>query len=132
MRFMLDTDICIYIIKKRPSSVEKRFKALNPFEIGISAVTLAELEFGVAKSSRPERNRDALTGFLAPLEIVAFDDIAALHYGEIRAFLEKEGSPIGSMDLMIASHARSLSVALVSNNVREFRKVPGLIVENWA
>jgi tRNA(fMet)-specific endonuclease VapC len=131
MRFMLDTDICIYIIRKRPIEVEKRFRALKPFEVGISAITLAELEFGIAKSSRPDRNRDALLGFLAPLEVAAFDDTAALHCGEIRAFLEKEGNPIGSMDLMIASHARSLSIPLVSNNVREFRKVPGLRVENW-
>jgi tRNA(fMet)-specific endonuclease VapC len=131
MRFMLDTDICIYIIKKSPIQVEKRFKTLRPFEVGISAVTLAELQFGAAKSSRPERNRDALSGFLAPLEIAAFDDLAALHYGEIRAFLEKAGNPIGSMDLMIASHARSLSVPLVSNNLREFEKVPGLRLENW-
>jgi tRNA(fMet)-specific endonuclease VapC len=131
MRFMLDTDICIYIIKKHPAKVVQRFRALKPFEVGISAITLAELEFGAAKSSRPERNREALSGFLAPLEIAPFDDAAALHYGEVRAALEKEGSPIGSMDLMIASHARSLSVTLVTNNEREFRRVPGLKVENW-
>ncbi len=131
MRVMLDTDMCIYIIKKRPAQVEKRFRRSNPFEIGISAVTLAELEFGVAKSSRPEQNRNALIGFLAPLEIAIFDDHAAFHYGEIRAILEKEGNPIGSMDLMIASHARSLSVPLITNNAREFKKVPGLKVENW-
>jgi tRNA(fMet)-specific endonuclease VapC len=132
MRFMLDTDICIYIIRKRPAQVLQRFRALKPFEVGISAITLAELEFGAAKSSRPEQNREALSAFLAPLEIAPFDDTAALHYGEVRAFLEKEGSPIGSMDLMIASHARSLSVVLVTNNEREFKKVPGLKVENWA
>jgi tRNA(fMet)-specific endonuclease VapC len=132
MRFMLDTDICIYIIKKRPAEVLQRFRALKPFEVGISAITLAELEFGAAKSSRPEQNREALSAFLAPLEIAPFDDTAALHYGEVRAFLEKQGSPIGSMDLMIASHARSLSVVLVTNNEREFKKVPGLKVENWA
>ncbi len=132
MRFMLDTDMCIYIIKKHPPRVEERFRELNPFEVGISAVTLAELEYGVTKSSKPERNRDALTGFLAPLEIASFDDGAALHYGDIRGLLEKKGNPIGSMDLMIASHARSLSVTLVTNNVREFTRVPGLKVENWA
>jgi len=131
MQVMLDTDMCIYIIKKRPAQVEKRFRRFNPFDIGISAVTLAELEFGIAKSGKPEQNRSALIGFLAPLEIAVFDDQAAFHYGEIRAVLEKEGNPIGSMDLMIASHARSLSVPLITNNVREFKKVPGLKVENW-
>jgi tRNA(fMet)-specific endonuclease VapC len=131
MQFMLDTNICIYIIKKHPIQVEKRFKALKPFHIGISAITLAELEYGVAKSGRPEQNRDALIGFLSPLEIAVFDDLAAFHYGEIRVSLEKAGDTIGSMDLMIASHARSLSVPLVTNNVREFEKVPGLKVENW-
>jgi len=132
MRVMLDTDMCIYLIKKRPAQVERRFREHEPFEIGISTITLAELEFGIAKSSRPEQNRDALLGFLAPLEIAAFGDRAAFHYGEIRATLEKKGNPIGSMDLMIASHARSLSVPLITNNIREFKKVPGLKVENWA
>jgi tRNA(fMet)-specific endonuclease VapC len=131
MRFMLDTNICIYIIKKNPPQAAERVRALSPFEIGISSVTLAELEYGVAKSSRPERNKEALASFLAPLEIASFDDFAAIHYGEIRAHLEKSGLSIGAMDLMIASHARSLDVILVSNNPREFQRVPGLKIENW-
>ncbi len=131
MRFMLDTNICIYVIKKNPPEAAERVRALRPFDIGISSVTLAELEYGVAKSSRPEQNKEALTGFLAPLEIAPFDDLAAILYGEIRARLEKSGRSIGAMDLMIASHARSLDVTLVSNNLREFQRVPGLRVENW-
>jgi tRNA(fMet)-specific endonuclease VapC len=131
MRFMLDTNICIYIVKKNPPQVAERVRLLKPFEIGISSVTLAELEYGVAKSSRPEKNREALSGFLAPLEIAPFDDFAASHYGEIRADLEKTGLRIGAMDLLIASHAISLDVVLVTNNLREFQRVPGLKVENW-
>jgi tRNA(fMet)-specific endonuclease VapC len=131
MRFMLDTNICICIIKKNPPQAAERVLALRPFEIGISSVTLAELEYGVAKSTAAGRNREALTGFLAPLEIAPFDDFAAIHYGEIRAHLENSGLSIGAMDLMIASHARSLDVILVSNNLREFLRVPGLKVENW-
>jgi tRNA(fMet)-specific endonuclease VapC len=131
MRFMLDTNTCIYIIKKKPPQVAERVRLLKPFEIGISSVTLAELEYGVAKSSRPEENREALSGFLAPLEIVPFDDFAASHYGEIRAGLEKTGLRIGAMDLLIAAHAISLDVALVTNSLREFERVPGLKVENW-
>jgi tRNA(fMet)-specific endonuclease VapC len=131
MRFMLDTNICIYIIKKNPPQAAERVRALSPFEIGISSVALAELEYGVAKSSTPERNKEALASFLAPLEIAPFDDFAAIHYGEIRAHLEKGGLSIGAMDLMIASHARSLDVILVSNNLKEFQRVPGLKVENW-
>jgi tRNA(fMet)-specific endonuclease VapC len=131
MLFMLDTNICIYVIKNSPPQVAERVKALKPFQIGISSVTLAELEYGVAKSSRPEKNREALSGFLAPLEIAPFDDFAAAHYGEIRAHLAKTGLPIGAMDLLIASHARSLDVVLVTNNLREFQRVPGLRAENW-
>jgi tRNA(fMet)-specific endonuclease VapC len=132
MRFMLDTNICIYIIKKKPVDVLERFKTYSISDIAISSVTLAELEYGVAKSSTPQQNRTALAGFLAPLVIAPFDDRAAIHYGEIRSFLERKGKPIGAMDLLIASHARSLSTTLVTNNLREFKRIPGLRVENWA
>ncbi len=100
-------------------------------DVAISSVTLSELEYGVAKSGRPEQNRDALNDFLVPLEIIPFDAHAAFHYGEIRTFLEKEGMVIGPMDMLIASHARSLAVTLVTNNTEEFERVPGLRVENW-
>lgn len=100
--------------------------------MGVSAITLAELEFGVAKSSRPQQNNEALQAFVAPLEILPFDDRAACRHGEIRACLEQQGQPIGSLDMLIAAHAGSLSLTLVTNNFREFEKVPGLALENWA
>jgi tRNA(fMet)-specific endonuclease VapC len=132
MRFMLDTNICIYVIKKNPHGVAERLMALKPFDVGISSVTLAELRYGVVGSGSPKRNEEALVGFLAPFEIAPFEDIAAVHYGEIRTHLEKAGLPIGAMDLMIASHARSLDAILVTNNLKEFERVPGLTIENWA
>ena len=132
MRLMLDTNICIYIIKKKPRKVIERLRKHALSDVTISAVTLAELEFGVTKSSRPEKNRRALYGFLAPVEIVPFDHRAAFHYGEIRTFLERKGIPIGAMDQLIAAHARGLSLTLVTNNVREFRRIPDLLLENWA
>ncbi len=131
MIYMLDTNICIYIIKKRPEAVLGKFKKHHISDIGISTITLAELEYGVARSSNPDKNKQALLQFLAPMEISAFDDLAALHYGEIREYLERTGNIIGSMDLLIAAHARSLSITLVTNNTREFKRVPGLKLENW-
>ncbi|WP_226992341.1 type II toxin-antitoxin system tRNA(fMet)-specific endonuclease VapC [Desulfatibacillum aliphaticivorans] len=129
---MLDTNICIYLIKRKPAAVVDRLRALSMSDVGISSITLAELEYGVAKSVRPEQNRDALTGFLAPLEIEGFGGQAAACYGALRAGLEKIGKPIGAMDTLIAAHALSLSAILVTNNTREFERVPGLVVENWA
>jgi len=131
MRFMLDTNMCIYIIKKKPPQVLNRFTALEPSDIGISSITLSELEYGVERSSNRQQNREALMAFLAPLEIAVYDDLAAHHYGDIRAHLERQGLPIGAMDLLIAAHARSLSTPLLTNNVREFKRIPGLLVENW-
>jgi len=131
VRYLLDTNICIYIIKKRPTEVLERLVSLDPEEVGVSSITVAELEYGVAKSSRPRQNREALLNFLAPLQILAFDDQAAQHYGKIRAYLERKGQTIGAMDLLIAAHARSLSLTLVTNNEKEFSRVPGLTVENW-
>ena len=128
---MLDTNICIYIIRKKPVKILERFRTLSPSDIVISSVTLAELEYGVAKSSSPLQNRTALNGFLAPLEIVSLDDRAASLYGEIRSYLERQGKVIGAMDLLIAAHARSLALILVTNNVREFKRIPELQVENW-
>lgn len=130
--FLLDTNICIYLIKRRPGIVLKRLQEYSVAEIGISCITLSELEYGVHKSSQPFRNRIALAEFLAPFEILAFDDNAALEYGKIRWDLERRGQPVGGMDLLIASHALSTQCVLVTNNEREFRRVPGLNVENWA
>jgi len=100
-------------------------------DVGISSITLSELEYGVAKSQKPQQNKLALAEFLAPIEILPYDDMAAEQYGEIRALLEKKGTPIGSLDMLIAAHALSLNSILVTNNESEFRRVPGLIVENW-
>lgn len=128
---MLDTNICIYIIKKKPISVINRLCSLKISEVGISTITLSELEYGVQKSSNPIKNQDALIEFLSPLEIAVFDEHAARHYGEIRANLEKNGQLIGPMDMLIAAHAKSMSVRLVTNNIKEFSKIPDLIIENW-
>ena len=132
MKVMLDTNICIYIIKQKPRSVLERFAAFPVGDLGISVITLAELEYGASKSSEPDRNREALEQFVSPLEIAVFDRLATSVYGKIRALLEKRGRPIGSMDLLIAAHALRLNVRLVTNNMREFKRVPGLRVENWA
>jgi len=131
MKYLLDTNVCIYLIKHNPPAVRKHFERLVPGDVGISSITLAELEYGAAKSRYPERNHKALAQFVLPLEILAFDAEAALAYGEVRADLEARGTPIGSMDLLIAAHALALGVALVTNNVREFRRVRTLQVENW-
>lgn len=131
MRFMLDTNMCIYIIKRKPSQVLKKLEGIEISDVAISSITLAELEYGVVKSSRPEQNRDALSGFLSPLEVLPFDDRAAFHYGKIRTYLESNGQVIGAMDMLIASHARSISLVLVTNNIREFERVPELQMEDW-
>ena len=131
MKVLLDTNICIYIIKRHPLAVIERFKRFAIGDIGISVVTLAELEYGVSKSRDVKRNRHALDQFIEPLEVARFDQEAAAVYGAIRAHLEQKGQPIGAMDLLIAAHARSLDVRLVTNNEREFKRVPGLRIENW-
>lgn len=127
---MLDTTICIHIIRQRPPSVLERFDAFAVGDIGLSAITLAELEYGAGNSRDPNRNREALQRFTAPLEIAAFDRDATEAYGRIRTALERKGQPIGPMDLLIATHALSLGVRLVTSNKDEFRRVPGLRVEN--
>lgn len=131
MKVMLDTNICIYIIKQRPESVLERFASHPVGDIGLSVITLAELEYGVSKSGNPSRNREALELFASPLEVAAFDRPATVAYGKLRALLEKKGRPIGSMDMLIAAHALSLGTRLVTNNIDEFKRVPGLRVENW-
>jgi len=131
MKVMLDTNICIYIIKQRPQSVLARFRAFQVGDIGISTITLAELDYGAMKSARPRQNRDSLKAFVAPLDVAPFDIAASEAYGEIRAALEKSGWPIGAMDLFIAAHALSLDARLATNNEREFKRVRGLRIENW-
>lgn len=131
MKYMLDTNICIYIIKKKPVNVLDRFKKSPVGSIGISAITLAELQYGIMKSANPPKNQDALDKFLTPLEILDFDYLSTLEYGVIRAGLEREGTPIDPLDTLIAAHAKSADVILVTNNEREFERVPGLKIENW-
>jgi tRNA(fMet)-specific endonuclease VapC len=131
MIYLLDTNICIYIIRNRPPQVIDRIKSCGVGDVAVSAITLAELEYGAAKSSRPDQNREALLVFASPLEILPFDDNAALHYGDIRTYLERLGQPIGAKDMLIAAHARSIPLTLVTNNTREFSRVPNLLVENW-
>ncbi len=128
---ILDTNICIYIIKQRPPEVLDHFQDYQVGDIAISSVTLAELRYGVAKSQYQDKNAKALDEFIIPLEILSFDEGATLAYGEIRATLERLGTPIGSMDLLIAAHAVSLGVTLVTNNIREFIRVPELKVIDW-
>jgi tRNA(fMet)-specific endonuclease VapC len=132
MKVMLDTNICIYRIKQQPAAVIQRFVSHPVGDIGLSSITAAELAYGVSKSRHMSKNRHALEQFLGPLEIAQFDQDAAWSYGSLRAQLEAKGMPIGSMDLLIAAHALSLGVRLVTNNLREFRRVPGLRLENWA
>ncbi len=132
MEYILDTNICIYIIKKKPTIVLKRFEDLTIGTVAISSVTLAELQYGIMKSSNPIKNQQALDKFLTPLEILNFNDLAAVAYGKIRAELEKKGSPIGPLDTLIASHAMSLNMTLVTNNEKEFERIPNLKIENWA
>jgi tRNA(fMet)-specific endonuclease VapC len=131
VNYILDTNICIYLIKENPLSVLEKFKSLKPGSVGISSITLAELQYGIEKSSKPEQNKIALHQFLIPIEIVSFDDGAAIVYGSVRAGLEKAGTPIGALDTLIAAHAKNLNCTLVTNNEREFTRVKGLKVENW-
>lgn len=131
MLFMLDTNICIYIIRNHPAQIVERVKHYHPSDLVISAITVCELEYGASKSGNPVKNRQALTRFLVPFEISPFSEQAAFHYGEIRAHLEREGKIIGAMDLLISAHARSMSLTLVTNNLKEFERVPGLRAESW-
>ena len=132
MKLMLDTNICIYIIKQKPPEVLVRFNSYEVGDIAVSSITVAELQFGVRKSQQPERNQHALDQFLLPLTVVDFDQAAAATYGEVRASLERQGQPIGPLDMLIAAHALSLKLTLVTNNVGEFDRVQGLVVKNWA
>jgi tRNA(fMet)-specific endonuclease VapC len=131
MKVMLDTNTCIALIKRKLPQVLDRLKAYRVGEVGISWTTLAELEFGVAKSQHQEKNQAALDEFVLPLEIAYFDREAARVYGRVRATLEKKGTPIGSIDMLIGAHALSLGVTLATNNMREFSRIKGLNVVDW-
>lgn len=130
MKYLLDTNICIFLINKKSLRVLDHIRAQDVGDVGVSSVTAAELEYGVAKTGST-RNKAALAAFLLPLDVAPFDADAARAYGEVRAGLEKAGTPIGPLDMLIAAHALSLGCVLVTNNVREFRRVSGLDVEDW-
>lgn len=131
MKYLLDTNICIYIINKKPPSAVYRIRSKHPDEVSISTITIAELEYGVHRSKHIDQNRIALLEFLVPFMILDFDQSAAAVYGSVRASLERKGTPIGPMDLLLAAQALSQQLILVTNNVREFRRVAGLQIENW-
>ncbi len=132
MTYMLDTNICIYSIKHKPERVFRILSGIDSSDVCISSITYAELVYGVEKSVAKDKNMIALMMLLSDIEIVKFDDRAASEYGDIRADLEKKGTPIGQLDMLIAGHARSLGLTLVTNNEKEFSRVEGLNVDNWA
>jgi tRNA(fMet)-specific endonuclease VapC len=131
MKLMLDTNTCIALIKRKPAHALQQFSKYQIGDIGISAVTLAELRYGVSQSQHQAKNNAALEEFILPLEVASFDEEATVSYGVLRAALEKKGTPIGPLDTMIAAHALSLGVTLITNNTREFNRVPKLKVLDW-
>jgi tRNA(fMet)-specific endonuclease VapC len=131
MKYMLDTNICIYTIKHKPESVINNFMSHKPEDLCISSITYAELMHGVEKSQAVEKNRLAILLFLSPITILNFGDKAAGEYGRVRAALERKGTPIGPLDMLIAGHAKSEGLILVTNNTREFKRVDGLALEDW-
>ena len=132
MRYLLDTDICIYLIKKHPSKVLDRFRQHSPQDVAISTITLFELQYGIEKSQYRKRSELALAKFLLPLNLIDIDSSSATEAAAIRAQLEEKGVPIGPYDLLIAGLARSRDVVLVTNNTKEFGRIVGLRLENWA
>ena len=130
LRFLLDTNICIYVIKRRPESLLERFNS-NASHLAMSSITLAELLHGAEKSSNSQRTLAVVEDFCSRLDVLDYGVKAAQHYGQIRAALERRGTPIGVNDLHIAAHARSEGLTLVSNNLREFERVEGLLLANW-
>ena len=131
MKYMLDTNICIGLIRNKPQSLIARLTACTPGEVGISVITIAELAHGAQKSNKVQENVSALEQFLYPLEVADFDQRASAAYGLVRAFLERKGKIIGSMDLLIGAHALSQDAILVTNNTSEFKRIPNLNIEDW-
>lgn len=131
MKYLLDTNTCIYLIKKSPPQVADRFKHLRIGDVGISSITYSELAYGVANSQHVEQNEMALQEFIAPLEIAAYPPEAAMTYGHLRATLKKKGHLLGPLDMLIAAHALHVGIVLVTNDVSEFSRVPHLLIENW-
>jgi tRNA(fMet)-specific endonuclease VapC len=131
MKYLLDTNICIYIIKKKPEEVIKRFLKMKPDSVAISSITVSELYYGVAKSSKPNENTIALEQFILPLTVINYNKEDSIAYGKLRAKLEQKGKLIGAMDMLIAAQALSRDLILITNNEREFKKIEGLSFENW-
>jgi tRNA(fMet)-specific endonuclease VapC len=132
MKYLLDTNICIYIINEKPDNVLRKFEQYPVFEFGISSITHAELLYGIEKSKNKKANQDALDEFLLPLTILPFHGKKLVTcYGEIRASLESKGRIIGPLDMLIAAHALSLDLTIISNNIKEFSRIPKLKSENW-
>jgi tRNA(fMet)-specific endonuclease VapC len=131
LHYMLDTDICIYVMKNYPPKLRERFNRLAE-RLCISSITLGELHYGAEKSARRLENLEAIEHFAARLEVLPFSPRAAAHYGQIRDELERAGRPAGAHDMMIGGHARSEGLVLATNNIREFERMSGLLVENWA
>ena len=128
---MLDTNICIYIIKNKPQEVRAKFQEFNIGQIALSSITVSELYYGVYKSSYIDKNLLALEHFLKPFDIIDYDIEASIEYGKVRATLEKKGNVIGGLDMMIAAHALALDMTLVTNNTKEFCRVENLLLDNW-
>ena len=129
-KILLDTNICIYVMNRRPAEILEKFEK-HSHHLAISSITLAELRFGAAHSSKPEHNHAQVNQFCQCLEVVHFDEQAAFYYGEIRTALKRQGQLIGDNDLLIAEHALALDALLVTNNSKEFQRVGGLMLENW-
>lgn len=131
IKYMLDTDICSYIMRERPIELLKRFSALEMSQFCISIISYAEFLYGVQKSANPDKHQTVVDQFILHVDVLTWDQAAADHYGRIRAELEAQGQTIGNMDMMIAAHARSQSMTLVTNNEKHFQRVPDLRIENW-
>lgn len=129
--YLLDTNICIYTMKYHPPQVRERLLAISPDDIAMSAIVLAELRHGIAKSQQRERNEKALADFLQFCQVLDWPEAASTPYADIRAMLEKQGTIIGANDLLIAAHALHLNAVLVTNNMKEFERIPHLQLENW-
>ncbi len=132
MKYLLDTNICVFVIRGKSPLVLQRFRQQLPDDLGVSTITLAELRYGAEKSNDPVRNHAALNSFLAPMQILTFDAECADYYGKVRSDLERRGVPIGPLDTMIAAQSLRLNVPLVTNNTGEFSRVPGLKLEDWS
>src|SRR5437016_14553389 len=131
MKYLLDTNICVFLIRKKSAQALRKLSQYSVVDVAVSSITTAELQYGVQRSSDVLKNQQALDHFLAPLIIFSFDYQASVVYGRIRAYLEAKGTPIGSLDTLIAAQALSEGLTLVTNNTREFVRVPDLVVEDW-